>query len=250
MYSTLGRCPARMTTSWTRVWRSTWPRWGADGCCARSGWGWWPWARPPAAPRRRRRARPRRAAKSRTKPPAPTPVTDPMGQRAAERHRPQRHPVEFGSERHRGGRPDDAATDPPESRAVASRSAASRSTCGTAPGRASTHVFPRVENQNFLRGVQVADAGGSVRYTSVFPGLLLRALAARPLRGLPQPGGIADAATPSPPAGRAAPARLREVYASAATRRPWATSPGSAWPPTTSSATTAAHSSSPRPPAT
>ena len=69
---------------------------------------------------------------------------------------------------------------------------------------------PNVQNENFLRGVQVADATGKVRFTSVFPGLLLRSLAARPLRGLPRPGGHrrrgqADRHL----AGRAAPARLR-----------------------------------------
>ena len=45
-----------------------------------------------------------------------------------------------------------------------------------------------VTDQNYLRGVQVADADGRVTLHQHLPGLLQRALAAHPLRGLPRPG--------------------------------------------------------------
>jgi hypothetical protein len=41
-------------------------------------------------------------------------------------------------------------------------------------------------NQNYLRGVQEADAGGKVTFTSIYPGCYA-ALAAYPLRGLSEP---------------------------------------------------------------
>ena len=45
-----------------------------------------------------------------------------------------------------------------------------------------------VKDQNFLRGVQIADADGAVTLHQHLPGLLRRALAAHPLRGLPGRG--------------------------------------------------------------
>ena len=51
-----------------------------------------------------------------------------------------------------------------------------------------------VTNQNYLRGVQEADANGAVSFTSIFPGLLLGPLAAHPLRGVSEPGGGDDVA--------------------------------------------------------
>ena len=44
-----------------------------------------------------------------------------------------------------------------------------------------------IEDQNYLRGVQIADDAGRVTFTSIFPALC-RALATHPLRGLPGPG--------------------------------------------------------------
>ena len=44
-------------------------------------------------------------------------------------------------------------------------------------------------NQNYLRGVQEADGSGRVTFTSIYPGVLFRALAAHPLRGVPEPLG-------------------------------------------------------------
>ena len=45
-----------------------------------------------------------------------------------------------------------------------------------------------VEDENFLRGVQIADADGKVNFTSDLPGLLRRPVAAHALRGLPGRG--------------------------------------------------------------
>ena len=45
-----------------------------------------------------------------------------------------------------------------------------------------------VADENYLRGVQEADADGRRRVHHDLPGGVLRALAARPLRGLPEPG--------------------------------------------------------------
>ena len=45
-----------------------------------------------------------------------------------------------------------------------------------------------IQNENYLRGVQEADANGKGHLHHDLPGLLLRPLAAHPLRGLPQPG--------------------------------------------------------------
>ena len=43
---------------------------------------------------------------------------------------------------------------------------------------------PGLENENYLRGVQAADADGTVEFTSIYPAALRRPLAAHPLRGL------------------------------------------------------------------
>ena len=50
-----------------------------------------------------------------------------------------------------------------------------------------------IENENYLRGVQVADADGKVTLHQHLPRLLLRPLAAHPLRGLPRQASITDA---------------------------------------------------------
>ena len=45
-----------------------------------------------------------------------------------------------------------------------------------------------VTEENYLRGVQVADAKGQVTFTSIFPACYIGPLAAHPLRGLRKPG--------------------------------------------------------------
>ena len=42
-------------------------------------------------------------------------------------------------------------------------------TSGTATATAGTQCTPGVEDQNYLRGVQVADANGAVKFASIFP---------------------------------------------------------------------------------
>ena len=61
-----------------------------------------------------------------------------------------------------------------------------------------------LENENYLRGVQEADANGQVTFKTIYPGRLQRPLAAHPLRSLriheqrhsgrPGAGGLADRA--------------------------------------------------------
>ena len=110
---------------------------------------------------------------------------------------------------------------------------------------------PNVRNENFLRGVQVADAAGLVRFTSVFPGCYtgrwphvhFEVYTTR----RPSP---TRAARSPPPRSRCRRRPATRCTPGAATGRRWRTSPGSAWPTTTSSATTAAPASSRRPPAT
>ena len=47
---------------------------------------------------------------------------------------------------------------------------APRSTCGTATATATTRCTPRAStNENYLRGVQAADANGTVTFTTIFP---------------------------------------------------------------------------------
>ena len=52
---------------------------------------------------------------------------------------------------------------------AASRSPAPRCTCGTATATAATRCTPGVADENYLRGVQEADANGVVTFTSIFP---------------------------------------------------------------------------------
>ena len=67
----------------------------------------------------------------------------------------------------------------------ARRRPAPRSTRGTATARAATSSTRRaVTDENYLRGVQVTGADGKVRFTSIYPGLLLGPVAARALRGV------------------------------------------------------------------
>ena len=62
------------------------------------------------------------------------------------------------------------------------------STCGTATATAATRcTTPRSRDENYLRGVQVADADGTGDVHQHLPRRLLGALAAHPLRGLPEP---------------------------------------------------------------
>ena len=46
-----------------------------------------------------------------------------------------------------------------------------------------------ITQENYLRGVQETGSDGAVRFTSIFPAAYSGALAAHPLRGLPEPGG-------------------------------------------------------------
>ena len=69
-----------------------------------------------------------------------------------------------------------------------------RSTSGTATGKAATRCTRQgAEDQNYLRGVQAAGDDGMVHVHQHLPRLLLGALAAHPLRGLPVVAAASDA---------------------------------------------------------
>ena len=53
-----------------------------------------------------------------------------------------------------------------------------------------TRCTPGRPDATYLRGVQATDANGRVTFTSIFPRLLPRWLAAHPLRGLPSLEGV------------------------------------------------------------
>ena len=87
-----------------------------------------------------------------------------------------------------GGRAaDDQAHGPRPGQRLRAARQAPRSTCGTATATATTRCTRRPRHENYLRGVQAADADGTYVHEHL-PGLLLGPLAAHPLRGLPEPG--------------------------------------------------------------
>ena len=86
---------------------------------------------------------------------------------------------------------------------------------------------PDVEDENFLRGVQIADAAGRVRFTSVFPGCYAGRWPHVHFEVYPDQTGLTDAGNAIAP--RRSRCRRRPATRCtprAATRRRWRTSPG------------------------
>ena len=98
-----------------------------------------------------------------------------------------------------------------------------------------------ITDQNYLRGVQVADAKGKVRFTSIFPACYSGRWPHIHFEVYPDRRASATRRRPSPPRRSRCPGRsARRCTPSPATRTPTRTSRASASPPTTCSATTAA----------
>ena len=131
--------------------------------------------RPPPRRARRPRRRPRavnRWTPSPRRPAGRTPATGPTAQRPRRgRHRPPGHPIELRRRlRHRRGRPaDDRAPGGHGRQRRTARGAAVYLWHCTREGGYSLYS-DGVADQNFLRGVQVADADGNLSFTSIYPG--------------------------------------------------------------------------------
>ena len=103
-----------------------------------------------------------------------------------------------------------------------------------------------ITEENYLRGVQIADDAGKVTFTSIFPACYTGRWPHIHFEVYPDQASITDATKAIATSQVALPKDVCDtVYAHRrATRRRWRTWLGSAWPTTTSSATTAAPASS------
>ena len=183
--------PSRRTTSWTRAWASTWPRWAAGSCCGRSASGLVAVGAAACGsshverghvggrdPRRDGGPLPRRRVeRARTCSPSRASCAATSGRASAPRAaRAEGVPMTLELT------VTDLAT-------AACRSPARPSTCGTAPAKASTRCTRRRRGRELPARRADRRRRGQGALHQHLPRLLRRSLAAHPLRGLPRPGG-------------------------------------------------------------